>query len=296
MQTKYTFNFSSFLNNKVDTTKLAQEIGNSTVITALDYINTYQDECDIWFKDELSSIDSTTLNEIVSLHDGEPIEETPLVDPTPRMADGRPIVRADTRPLNSCTYFTMCGDDATSIGGGVEMVWDFSNDDDLYTGPDVPPGFKCKSIMLTFHCPVYIKDGTLYFFDAPWGAYTTMDIVVPPNNYYPNPAGNIPAVALGLPNDGRMYSFSGSEYVSYVVYVQKHRMYTTCAMGDELNAEGAAVNPVPPGWIIRGRIYTPVSDTISKGYASFEMYRNFTTLRPGMTVENLQSYIVDPDV
>ena len=61
---------------------------------------------------------------------------------SPHMEDGRPIVRADTRPLNTQTYFTMCGDDSTSIGNGVKLMWDFSNDDNIYTGPEVPSGFQ----------------------------------------------------------------------------------------------------------------------------------------------------------
>lgn len=45
----------------------------------------------------------------------------------PFMDDGRPVVRADTRPLNTQTYFTDAGDDSTSIGGGIKLLWDFSN-------------------------------------------------------------------------------------------------------------------------------------------------------------------------
>src|SRR3990172_13263739 len=52
-----------------------------------------------------------------------------VIQEGPRMPDGRPIVRADTRPLDTSTYFTTCGDDSTSIGGGTEIRWDFSNDD-----------------------------------------------------------------------------------------------------------------------------------------------------------------------
>lgn len=292
MSVKYTFQFSDFLNGIVDPNRLSHEISTSNIVTALDYINTYQDECDIWFKEQLSATDSTTLNILVSLHNGEPIIE---VDPTPRMPDGRPIVRSDTRPFNTSTYFTSAGDDSTNIGNGIDLTWDFSNDDNSYDGPDVPFGYKCKQLLMSFHCPVYLKDGTIYFFDAPWGQYINMDIVVPPGNYYPNPAGTIPASALGLPGTEK-YAYSGTDYVSYQVYVHKHRMYQTCAVGDEINAEGAAVKPVPPGWYIRGRIYTPESDVTSKGFGILELYRYFTVLRPGMTIANLSTYSADTDM
>lgn len=285
--TKYVFSIANdFPNKKVSLDSLSYEIRESDIVTSLDYINANEIECDIWFKGELNQTDTTsTLPAIIAAHQGEPLPET---EP-PTMPDGRPVVRADSRPLGTSTYFTMAGDDTTSIGGGIEMVWDFSNDEGLYTGPDVPSGFKAKQFLLYFHCPVYLKDGTLYFYDAPWGQYATMTISVPPGNYYPNPAGTIPASALGL-SGTKMYSYSDNEIVDYKTYLNRHRMYGSCPMGDELNAEGAAVNPVPPGWYLRGRIYTPESDTTSKGFASIEAYRRCTQLLPGMEVDKLSEY------
>jgi hypothetical protein len=204
---------------------------------------------------------------------------------SPHMEDGRPIVRSDTRPLDTETYFTGAGDDSTSIGGGTHLIWDFSNDDDLYTGIEVPSGFKSKQILMTFNCPVHLKDGSIYFFDAQFGSYINMDIIVPAGNYYPNPAGTIPAAALGL-SDGKMYAYASSN-TPYQRYVNRHHMYGDCPMGDELNAEGAAVNAVPVGWYVRGLIITPVSDSVSKGYGSLEMYRCHTMLLPGQTIENI---------
>ncbi len=204
---------------------------------------------------------------------------------SPRMDDGRPIVRSDTRPLNTETYFTSAGDDSTSIGGGVHLEWDFSNDDNLYTGPEVPSGMKCKQILMTFACPVHLKDGSLYFFDAPWGSYLDMDIVVPAGSYYPHPTGSIPASALGLPGNGK-YEYA-SINTPIQKYVNKHHMYGNCPMGDELNAEGAAVNGVPIGWYVRGLIYVPSSDVTCKGFGSLEMYRCHTCLLPGQTVDNI---------
>jgi len=175
--------------------------------------------------------------------------------------------------------------DSTAIGDGVHLLWDFSNNDDLYTGPEVPSGFKCKQLLLSFNCPVYLKDGAIYFFDAPWGTYLEMDIVVPAGNYYPNPAGTIPASALGLSGE-LMYSYASTN-VPYQKYVNKHHIYGSCPMGDELNAEGAAVNPIPIGWYLRGLIITPSSDNVSKGYGSMEMYRCHTCLLPGQDIKKI---------
>jgi len=285
MSEKYTYSITTdFSNHKVNIGKLNQAIRSSSITTALDYINSNQTECDIWFKDELSTLDSTTtLPAVIAAHDGEPLPEYAA----PTMDDGRPLVRADSRPLDTETYFTMAGDDSTSIGGGVAMTWDFSNDDDLYEGPEVPSGFKAKKIYMTFHCPVHLKDGTVYFFNAPWGCYMSMFVGVPANSYYPNPAGSIPASALGLPGND-MYAYT-IEDMPYQCYLNRHHMYGDCPMGDELNAEGAAVNAVPVGWKVCGLIVTPDSDNVSKGYASLEMYRCHTMLLPGQTIESLHS-------
>jgi hypothetical protein len=284
MSEKYTFLISDFPNSKVDSNRLSREITTSSIITALDFINTVTTHCDIWFKAALSNDDSSTLTLIVEEHSGEPLPE---IDPSPRMPDGRPIVRADTRPLNTMTVFTSSGDDSTSIGGGVMLKWDFSNTDDEYTGPEVPAGFKCKQILISFHCPVYMKDGTMYFFKAPWGASVQMSIAVPPGQYYPNPKGSIPAAALGLQNDDRMFSNSGSDIVPIQVYVDNHPMYGDCPMGDEFNAEGCAIDALPVGWYVRALIFCPEANTEFKGYGDIELYRCHTCLLPGQTIADV---------
>ncbi len=284
MASKYEYNVANdFLNGKVVIDRLNQEIGESSITTAIDYIASDDITCDIWFKETLSGADATALTTIVALHDGTILEETPA----PKMADGRPLVRADTRPLETETYFTCAGDD-TGIGDGVHLEWDFSDStSNMYTGPEVPAGMKAKQLLLAFNCPIYLKDGALYFYDAPWGCYLEMDIIVPNGGYYPNPAGAIPASALGLPGTDMYAQASGN--VSYQKYVNRHHIHGSCPMGDEMNAEGAAVNPVPVGWFVRGLIVTHENDNVSKGYGSFEMYRCHTVILPGQTLETLHS-------
>ena len=159
--TKYTYAMTDFLNGLVNISTLKVDIEQSNITKGVKEITATSSTCDIWFKDSLSAGEKTVLDGIVDVHSGVATE-----DNAPTMPDGRPLVRADTRPIGTQTYFTCCGDDSTSIGGGICMKWDFSNDDDEYEGPEVPSGFKAKQLLLTFQCPVYLKDGAIYFFDS----------------------------------------------------------------------------------------------------------------------------------
>lgn len=284
--TKYTYGLSDFPNNKVNISSLSYEITNSTITIALDHI-VYSSACDVWFKAELPDADFTTLSGVISSHTGEAI----ITQEPPTMPDGRPIVRADTRPLNTATYFTMTGDTASGIGDGPAIMWDFDPDSEFTTisgpydlgcgGHKIPEGYKAQVIDLQFLDPIYIKDGTIYFFDSPWGQSASMSILVPAENYYPNDHGNIPSEMLGLP-PGNYYSYAPHNTV-YYRYVNRHYMYGSCPMGDELNAEGCQVDALPVGWIIRSVIMTPISDNKSKGFAEFEMYRYRSVILEGDT-------------
>jgi hypothetical protein len=242
----------------------------------------------MYWKTESYVEDEETLWRVVEMSASEKAAVDAKIPPVPpTMLDGRPIIRADSRPMNFQTYYTMAGDDSTAgIGMGEELVWDFSNDNNIVTGDHVPSGMKCKEFIITFICPIYTKDGCIYFFDSPWGCYIMMDVVIPPGQWYPNPAGTVPAAALGL-SDGLMYANTGADWVTWTSYVMKYRIHGDCPMGDELNAEGSSVNPIPPGWGIRGRIYTPNSDNISKGYAELELHRCHAAVLPGQTVQDI---------
>jgi len=74
--TEYTYSISEdFPFGKVATDRLTQEIEESSITIALDYINTNGDDCDIWFKAELPTADETKLDTIVSNHSGEPLPQ-----------------------------------------------------------------------------------------------------------------------------------------------------------------------------------------------------------------------------
>ena len=283
MANKYTYSIgNNFPNQQVCSARLTLEIEDSSITIAMDYINTSVDDCDVWFKAALPSADETTLSGIVSSHSGEHIE---VVD-APRMDDGRPIVRADTRPLGTQTYFTTTADDsATSIGNGKPYMWDFANDDDEYdtntveNGPTLASGFKGKLMHGSYNDPVHMKDGAMYFLDATYGSYMSMYITVPSGNFYPNISGTYPASALGLSGDV-MYAYATND-VFYICYVNRHFMLGDCPMGDELNAEGTTITPVPVGWYISGLVVTEEDNNTFKGHGSLEMYRRNTVVLPG---------------
>lgn len=83
MSQEYTYPFSDFLNDKVSSDRLLQEINKSVIVTALDYtngpINTESAVCYILFLVALSAGDKTILDGIVAAHTGEPlVPEAPI--------------------------------------------------------------------------------------------------------------------------------------------------------------------------------------------------------------------------
>lgn len=78
---------TDFPNGKVATDRLALEIQSSSIVIALDRVDTEGDTCNIWFKDELVSGDVTTLDGLVAAHSGDPMPWGPPID-----THGVPIV------------------------------------------------------------------------------------------------------------------------------------------------------------------------------------------------------------
>jgi len=128
-------------------------------------------------------------------------------------------------------------------------------------------------------------EGAIYFKNAVFGSYITLDIYVPSGSYYPNPEGAYDASDLGLEGKQK-YSYAGKDK-KFQRYVNKHFIMGDCTMGDELNAEGCSINALPIGWYLVGLVIVPDTDDNSQGFASFEMYRCHTTLLPGQNVNNI---------
>ena len=128
MSTKYTHSISGdFPNQKVDTTRLIQEINDNSIIIALDYINVSGDDCDVWFKADLSSVEQTTLSGIIAAHGGQAMTSTIQVSLSEEKRDpaGKLRIQETSRAPETKTYFTSSGDDPTNVndvGGGERLM------------------------------------------------------------------------------------------------------------------------------------------------------------------------------
>ena len=89
---KYTYSIQNdFPNHEVAPDRLLQDIRASSITIAVDYVNTSDDDCDIWFRAELSSADKSVLDSIVSSHSGEPLPDNaiPVTLSNVAIQDGR---------------------------------------------------------------------------------------------------------------------------------------------------------------------------------------------------------------
>lgn len=186
--------------------------------------------------------------------------------------DGKSLTRADSRPVEETTYFTMRGDSATAIGDGKIMTWDFSNSDDIVTDSittAVPSGYKRKRLKLSFADQIHVKEGTMYWMGAPYGCYIDFWIVCPDGQYY-------------YDRDGVPQQADGDTPI--VHYVNHHRILDDCSMGDELNTESANEDAIPPSYELWVEITTLTGDTTSKGHSELEVYRVRTHLLPDESI------------
>jgi hypothetical protein len=190
----------------------------------------------------------------------------------PVSPDGKEIIRAESRPEGTESYFTTTGDDG-SIGGGKSFFWEFDNNDDIILSDStsighhnyIPEGFKRKRMILTFQDGVYIKGGKLYFSSALKGSYADFYIVVPAGYYYYARNGDI------------AYAFMDAPIIRYV---NRKYFFGTTSSGDKVSAEGCQVKALPVGWELWGDITVPIEDTSSFGHCELEMYRIRSYLYP----------------
>lgn len=76
---KYTYSIQNdTLNGLISSDRLSSEIRGSSIITALDYIGTVGDICDIWFKASLSGGDEIILTGLVNNHNGTPLPDNEI--------------------------------------------------------------------------------------------------------------------------------------------------------------------------------------------------------------------------
>jgi hypothetical protein len=142
--TSYIYNIiNDFPNQAVDTARLSQEIQDSTIVIALDYINTDGTDCAVYFKAPLTSYDETSvLNVIIANHSGEalpsdiqqvsvesfaanakhPVE----ISDEQRNSFGRLRVHQSSRPEGLAIHWSGKGDDTNDphyFGGGENLIF-----------------------------------------------------------------------------------------------------------------------------------------------------------------------------
>lgn len=206
----------------------------------------------------------------------------------PTSLDGREVVRVDSRPKGFTSSFISRDDTLTGIGDGSPLIWDFSNSDNIVTDSltfPVPSGYKRKRVEIGFSEKIYIKEGTIYFFNAPKGQYLDMYVVCKQGSVYEDSNGQIPGSAIGL-DPTKTYT-QATQDTPITHYVNTLFMQGTCPMGDELNTEGATEASLPTkaqGYVIWFEVTTPDSDNESNGVVQMEIYRKRTILLPGEDV------------
>jgi hypothetical protein len=125
--TKYAYSIQTdFPNHVVASDRLVQEIRLSSIVTALDCVNTTGDVCDIWFKDTLSAGDESVLTGVVAVHSGTPLPSTAqevTLAGVPVDDDGKPQMVPNLLPHWTSLCFTGQGDHRTNgLGAGAAFT------------------------------------------------------------------------------------------------------------------------------------------------------------------------------
>ena len=158
----------------VDVERLTQEIIQESEITvALDYINlTGESHLEIFFKGTLPNIEAIVLDNLVSAHVNEPLEDlnptVPVSFSNLTAEDGVPYVYQTTRPLGQyLTYYSGAGDTAEVRGAGDRLTFCMEDSD------------NSKEQSISFNEDVWIKDGFIICKDVPFGATIDISVVHP---------------------------------------------------------------------------------------------------------------------
>jgi hypothetical protein len=167
--TKYSRSISQdFLNEIVDVNRLTKEITeNSNITKALERIDKSGDNCDIWFKDALSSGEEIVLNGIVATHTGD-VLYTDSLD-----FHGNRVV--STMAYSYAPEDTQIQGFLFPITGGVVNIFDVSIDRQILVQGG---GFWCTSGTVGDHADFCVvdKDDTLGLFSL-YGLQTGSDVL-----------------------------------------------------------------------------------------------------------------------
>jgi hypothetical protein len=127
---KYSYSIDNdFPNSKVDLSRLIFEIQGSSIEKALDFnegpVNIDDGYCDVWFKAELSTEDGYALDDLISEHSGESVEEISLINiNVPVTSNGRPRFAVEKPDSSRSYYFSHNWCDPTTWYGDSVRVED----------------------------------------------------------------------------------------------------------------------------------------------------------------------------
>lgn len=185
---------------------------------------------------------------------------------------GRWVVRSDSRRENWDTVFQGAGDNLSTseLGTGTPFLFDFSanvSDERWVSSP--PVGYKQQSIKWNFFKPVYIKEGTLYFFNMPKGSYCDFYVGVP--NGYPYVEKTVDENYDVI----RTTKTCSVDYLRFQHWVVRYHLEGSVPMGDKLNTETAAEHYTYPFHIFEAVFTVPeiTGWEQAHGHWSLEIYR-----------------------
>lgn len=200
--TKYTFSISSDTSNGVvNSTVLSQELTTSSIVIALDHIETGDDSLNIWFKDVLSQSDQTTLSNVVNAHVGsvtQTLQPITVTLDSPKENDNKPVVTISPATAGFKTWICGADDDPdpvypdTGRGSGTPFVLNFEP-------PEVP---ITKTAEFKFIEPIEVHDGQVVWRNPTnWGIedYFSLGFRIPSSSLALNTSslGNCNKVSIG---------------------------------------------------------------------------------------------------
>ena len=215
---------------------------------------------------------------------------------------GRVVIKTESRPMNCLVLFQEGFDDTDTyysyvnsatpleiplntpiVGEGKHWNWDFSNNDnnvtvDLYNQP-LREGRKAKAIKGNFIDDIWIKEGTLYFFDTLKGTEFSIGVMCPPGYPYPNNE----AIENNYTYEEHPECFRINDTGHYLMishYMIKHLIQGTCPMGDEFNTDACQDGALPVYYQLWFYIETDVEDVSGNGTGQLEIYRTRSVILP----------------
>lgn len=187
---------------------------------------------------------------------------------------GRWVVRSDSRKQGLDVVFQGSGDNCITkrSGDGIPFTFDFSAvaDDVKWDNENAPVGYKQQIIDWQFCDWVYIKEGTLYFYNMPKGSFINFEILAPPGTYGLNKSLNEKQEII------KTYFPTNEDWYTILQWVVDYHIEGSAPMGDELNTESAAENPSPDYFIWRAIVNVPETEgwESAHGHWSLEVYRS----------------------